>query len=148
MAPLCYNAKFDPFLSLDCAPMPSTLAQSKKRKGSKFAIWQPCLEGDGGGEARVGVGGPHQGDPQLEPDPEDEPPVAALGHDEAAVARQRPRWHVQRFEGGGGGGVRAVEHEDDDDQEEELEESWRGYDNQWTPDIATAYQLMKALCNF
>ena len=34
-------AKFDPFLSLDCAPTPSTLAQSKKRKGSNFAIWQP-----------------------------------------------------------------------------------------------------------
>ena len=25
MAPLCYAAKFDPFLSLDCAPTPSTL---------------------------------------------------------------------------------------------------------------------------
>ena len=32
-----------PFLSLDCAPTPSTLAQSKERKGSIFAIWQPCL---------------------------------------------------------------------------------------------------------
>ena len=41
MAPLCYAAKFDPFLSLDCAPTPSTLAQSKERKGSNFAIWQP-----------------------------------------------------------------------------------------------------------
>ena len=28
-------AKFD--------PPPSTLAQSKERKGSNFAIWQPCL---------------------------------------------------------------------------------------------------------
>ena len=28
MAPLRYAAKFDPFLSLDCAPRPSTLAQS------------------------------------------------------------------------------------------------------------------------
>ena len=36
-----YAAKFDPSLSLDCAPMPSTLAQSKERKGSNFAIWQP-----------------------------------------------------------------------------------------------------------
>ena len=36
MAPLCYTAKFDPFRSLDCAPMPSTLAQSKERKGSDF----------------------------------------------------------------------------------------------------------------
>ena len=37
-------AKFDPFLSLDCAraPTPSTLAQSKERKGSNFGIWQPC----------------------------------------------------------------------------------------------------------
>ena len=36
------TAKFDPFLSLDCAPLPSTLAQSKERKESHFAIWQPC----------------------------------------------------------------------------------------------------------
>ena len=41
MAPLRYAAKFDPFLSLDCAPTPSTLVQSKERKGSNFAIWQP-----------------------------------------------------------------------------------------------------------
>ena len=40
MAPLRCAAKFDPFLSLDCAPTPSTLAQSKERKGSHFAIWQ------------------------------------------------------------------------------------------------------------
>ena len=33
MAPLRYAAKFDPFLSLDCAPTPSTLAQSQERKG-------------------------------------------------------------------------------------------------------------------
>ena len=33
----CQMAKFDPFLSLDCAPTPSTLAQSKERKGSNFA---------------------------------------------------------------------------------------------------------------
>ena len=40
MAPLGYAAKFDPFLSLDCAPTPapSTLVQSKERKGSNFAI--------------------------------------------------------------------------------------------------------------
>ena len=44
MAPLRYAAKFDPFLSLDCAPTPSTLAQSKERKGSNFAIWQPWRE--------------------------------------------------------------------------------------------------------
>ena len=43
MAPLRYTGKFDPFLSLDCAPTPSTLVQSKERKGSNFAIWQPCL---------------------------------------------------------------------------------------------------------
>ena len=30
MAPLRYAAKFDPFLSLDCAPTPSTLAQSNQ----------------------------------------------------------------------------------------------------------------------
>ena len=39
IAPLRYAAKFDPFLSL--APTPSTLAQSKERKGSHFTIWQP-----------------------------------------------------------------------------------------------------------
>ena len=44
MASLRCAAKFDPFLSLDCAPTPSTLAQSKERKGSNFAIWQPCLQ--------------------------------------------------------------------------------------------------------
>ena len=38
----CQMAKLDPFLSLDCAPLPSTLAQSKERKGSNFAIWQHC----------------------------------------------------------------------------------------------------------
>ena len=36
MAPLHYAANFDPFLSLDCAPTPSVLAQSKEKKGSKF----------------------------------------------------------------------------------------------------------------
>ena len=44
MAPLRYAAKFDPFLSLDGAPTPSTLAQSKERKGSNFAIWQPWTQ--------------------------------------------------------------------------------------------------------
>ena len=44
MAPLRYAAKFDPFLSLDCAPTPSTLAQSKERKGSNFASWQPWYD--------------------------------------------------------------------------------------------------------
>ena len=39
--PDCQMAKFDPFLSLDFAPTPSTLAQSKERKGSNFAICQP-----------------------------------------------------------------------------------------------------------
>ena len=43
MAPLCCTAKLDPLLSLDCAPTPSTLVQSKERKGSNFAIWQPWL---------------------------------------------------------------------------------------------------------
>ena len=43
MALLRHAEKFDPFLSLDCAPTPSTLAQSKERKGSNFAIWQPWL---------------------------------------------------------------------------------------------------------
>ena len=43
MAPLRCAAKFDPFLSLDCASTPSTLAQSKERKGSNFAVWQPWV---------------------------------------------------------------------------------------------------------
>ena len=36
MALLRYAAKLDPFLSLDCTPTPSTLAQPKERKGFKF----------------------------------------------------------------------------------------------------------------
>ena len=52
LAPLRYAAKFDPFLSLDCAPTPSTLAQSKERKGSNFAIWQPCHQALGRGRRR------------------------------------------------------------------------------------------------
>ena len=35
-------AKFDPFLSLDCARVEGVGAKSKERKGSNFAIWQPC----------------------------------------------------------------------------------------------------------
>ena len=38
MAPLRYAAKFDPFLSLDCARVESVGAQSKERKGSNFAV--------------------------------------------------------------------------------------------------------------
>ena len=55
MAPLRYAAKFDPFLSLDCAPTPSTLAQSKERKGSNFAIWQPCSYSGGGEDSDSGA---------------------------------------------------------------------------------------------
>ena len=29
---------------MDCAPTPSTVAQSKERKGSIFVIWQPCVQ--------------------------------------------------------------------------------------------------------
>ena len=65
MAPLRYAAKFDPFLSLDCAPKPSTLAQSKERKRSNFAIWQHWIQdmehggssGGGGGEGGEDGGG-------------------------------------------------------------------------------------------
>ena len=39
MAPLRYAAKFDPFLSLDCARVEGVGAQSN------FAIWQPWREG-------------------------------------------------------------------------------------------------------
>ena len=44
MAPLSYAAKLDPFPSFRwiAPPTPSTLAQSKERKGSNFAIWLPC----------------------------------------------------------------------------------------------------------
>ena len=38
----CQMAKFDPFLSLDCARVEGVGAQSKERKGSNFDIWQPC----------------------------------------------------------------------------------------------------------
>ena len=38
---------FDPLLSLGCASCPPTLAQSKERKGSNFAIWQPWARGAG-----------------------------------------------------------------------------------------------------
>ena len=50
MAPLRCAAKLDLFLSLDCAPTPCTLAQSKERKGSNFAIWQPWREKSTAGE--------------------------------------------------------------------------------------------------
>ena len=40
MAPLSCTAKLDLSLLLDCAPTPSTLVQSKERKGSNFAVWQ------------------------------------------------------------------------------------------------------------
>ena len=37
MAPLDYAAKFDPFLSLDCARVEGVGAQSKEKMGSNFA---------------------------------------------------------------------------------------------------------------
>ena len=37
MAPLRYAAKFNPFLSLDCARVEGVGAQSNERKGSNFA---------------------------------------------------------------------------------------------------------------
>ena len=46
MAPLRCTAKFDPFLSLDCALMHSTLAQSKERKGSNLICHLATLTGD------------------------------------------------------------------------------------------------------
>ena len=36
----CQMAKFDPFLSSDCARVEGVGTQSKERKGSNFAIWQ------------------------------------------------------------------------------------------------------------
>ena len=38
MAPLCYAAKFDPFLSLDYTRVEDMGAQSKERKGTHFAV--------------------------------------------------------------------------------------------------------------
>ena len=70
MAPLRRAAKFDPFLSLDCAPTPSTLAQSKERKGSNFAIWQPWRQ--------VHQDRRDLGRRQEEPDPHDAPHRGAV----------------------------------------------------------------------
>ena len=68
MAPQRYAAKFDPFLSLECAFSPSTLAHSNERKRSNLAIWQPCTQGGGadspdgngnngsGGDLETGIG--------------------------------------------------------------------------------------------
>ena len=36
----CQMAKFDPFLSLDCARVEGVGAQSKERKGSNFSAWR------------------------------------------------------------------------------------------------------------
>ena len=48
MAPLHYASKFNPFLSLECAPCPppwrNPSFESKERKGSNFAIWQHCFQ--------------------------------------------------------------------------------------------------------
>ena len=35
---------FDPFLSFNCARVEGVGAQSEERKGSNFAIWQPCRQ--------------------------------------------------------------------------------------------------------
>ena len=44
-------AKFDPFLSLDCARVEGVGAQAKERKGSNFATWQPCAKAAAGSMA-------------------------------------------------------------------------------------------------
>ena len=46
MATQRYTAKFDLFLSLNCAPRPPPLVQSNECKGSNFAIWQPWCSHD------------------------------------------------------------------------------------------------------
>ena len=53
MAPLHYAAKFDPFLSLDCAPTPSTLAQSKERKGPSFGAIVQKPEGPNTNDLKI-----------------------------------------------------------------------------------------------
>ena len=61
MAPLCFTAKFDPFLSYPWIVPPSTLAQSEERVGSNFAIWQPWSRWWRGGRRCVGGGVIHLG---------------------------------------------------------------------------------------
>ena len=84
MAPLRCAAKFDPFFALDCAPTPSTLAQSKERKGSNFAIWQPCVP-EGHAEERAPLQLRHQ---HLVADVE----RGACGGGGHHLRRRRPRW--------------------------------------------------------
>ena len=84
-------AKFDPFLSLDCAPTPSTLAQSKERKGSNFAIWQPWLQERREQERRREVR-PHRDEGGPEDAEEGRQPGAVRAHaaeEEEGAARPR-----------------------------------------------------------
>ena len=73
MAPLRCAAKFGPFLSLDCAPIPSTLAQSKERKGSNFAIWQHVFQHHPAELQIVGPGTTHHHAPAPHPGPRNVP---------------------------------------------------------------------------
>ena len=59
MAPLRYAAKFDPFLSLDCARVEGVVAQSKERKGTNFAAQHSgaIIQGGGCGGAIQGKDG-------------------------------------------------------------------------------------------
>ena len=59
MAPLRYAAKFDPFLSLGCAPTPSTLAQSgnhdeseKSERAIQTKLVKSCFGSHGLAESR------------------------------------------------------------------------------------------------
>ena len=88
-------AKFDPFLSLDCARVEGVGAQSKERKGSHFAaqrsgaivlqarrakqiqsknlaidIWKPCLQGVQPGRVLPAAPGELRGQWQLPPGPD------------------------------------------------------------------------------
>ena len=105
---LRYAAKFDPFLSLDCTAMLSTLAQSKERKGSNFAIWQPCEQDAGavgrgdaveargaGRDAAVPVREPRQAAPPQHARHEDPPDHCAgrgLAGDDGRL--RGPRRHI------------------------------------------------------
>ena len=73
MDPLGYAAKFDPFLSL---------AQSKERKGSNFAIWQYCCQALRDDPAvAAGDGGAARALPRdaAAPPARPAPPAAAVG---------------------------------------------------------------------
>ena len=86
MAPLHYPAKFDPFLSLVCAPTPSTLAQSKE--GIKFCHLATLTEG---GAADLGDDAEHEGRVLLR---------GRVHHQSSVQPGRSVGWRVQHFNQG------------------------------------------------